>query len=121
LPENHPDADSAIDPRNARLAERLRELECVVGKLRETLGITGERCAECALRRDCPRNTVALSPREKDVAVHIARGLATKQIAAALGIGIRTVNTYRESLARKLGSSSPAVVTRFVLEAGLDG
>jgi hypothetical protein len=30
------------------------------------------------------------------------------------------VNTYRESLARKIGGSSAAVLTRYVLEHGLD-
>jgi DNA-binding NarL/FixJ family response regulator len=76
------------------------------------------RCSGCALRAECqvPRAVVALSPRERQVAVCVAEGLSSKQIAAALGIGLRTVNTYREALARKLGASSAAVVTRYVLE-----
>ena len=82
----------------------------------------GGACAACLLKRECvaPRIAIALSPRERQVAVCVARGLASKQIAATLGIALRTVNTYRESLARKLGASSAAVVTRFVLEAKLD-
>jgi DNA-binding CsgD family transcriptional regulator len=51
--------------------------------------------------------------------VRVAEGLSSKEIAAVLGIAVRTVNTYRESLARKLGASSPAVITRFVIESGL--
>jgi DNA-binding NarL/FixJ family response regulator len=84
--------------------------------------LLGERCAACVLRGHCPaaRAAVALSRREKQVAVLVAAGLASKQIAAQLGIGLRTVNTYRESLARKLGASSPAVLTRYVLEHGLE-
>ena len=46
--------------------------------------------------------------------------MSSKEIGAALGIKLRTVNTYRESLARKLGASSPATVTRYVLEHGLN-
>jgi DNA-binding NarL/FixJ family response regulator len=82
----------------------------------------GGRCAACLLRAQCvaPRIAVALSRREKQVAICIARGMPSKQIAARLGIALRTVNTYRECLARKLGASSAAVVTRFVLEAKLD-
>jgi DNA-binding CsgD family transcriptional regulator len=84
--------------------------------------LLGERCAACVLRGHCPaaRAAVALSRREKQVAVLVAAGLASKQIAVRLGIGLRTVNTYRESLARKLGASSPAVLTRYVLEHGLE-
>ena len=84
--------------------------------------VLGERCGECLLRSRCASATpdITLSPRERQVAIHVAAGLASKQIAAVLGIGLRTVNTYRESLARKLGASSPAVLTRYVLEHGLD-
>ena len=70
-------------------------------------------------RGPVPQRAVALSRRERQVAVRVAEGMSTKQIAAALGIGTRTVNTYRESLARKLGASSAAVLTRFVLKSGL--
>lgn len=82
----------------------------------------GGQCRSCALQPTCaaPRIAVALSRRERQVAICISRGMPSKQIAAALGIGLRTVNTYRESLARKLGASSAAVVTRFVLETRLD-
>ena len=81
----------------------------------------GARCANCRFRSACPipQIAAALSRRERQVAVRVAEGMSTKQIAAALGIGTRTVNTYRESLARKVGASSPAVLTRFVLKSGL--
>jgi len=82
----------------------------------------GDRCGACLLRPQCPVQSiaVALSRRERQVAVRVARGMSSKQIAAALGIKLRTVNTYREALARKIGASSPAVVTRYVLEHGLN-
>lgn len=83
--------------------------------------VLGARCANCGVRASCPvpQIAVALSRRERQVAVRIAAGLTSKEIAAALGISLRTVNTYRENLARKLGASSAAVVTRFVLKTGL--
>lgn len=83
--------------------------------------LLGGRCADCVLRTSCPlpRIAVALSRRERQVAVRVAGGLTSKAIAGDLGISLRTVHTYRENLARKLGASSAAVVTRFVLETGL--
>jgi DNA-binding NarL/FixJ family response regulator len=92
-----------------------------LGELCSMLGTAlGGRCGGCAFRDRCPApENVALSRREKQVALHVAHGKSSKQIAAALGIGLRTVNTYRESLARKLGASSAAVLTRYVLEHGL--
>lgn len=93
----------------------LTEFCATVGEL------LGGRCAACALRAQCPapRLEAALSRRERQVAVRVAAGLTTKQIAATLGVSVRTVNTYRESLARKVGASSASVLTRYVLEHGL--
>lgn len=81
----------------------------------------GGRCADCGFQRNCEarRAVAALSPRERQVAVRVAAGLTSKQIASMLGVAIRTVNTYRESLARKIGASSAAVLTRYVIESGL--
>jgi DNA-binding NarL/FixJ family response regulator len=94
-----------------------------VAALCSMLGIAlGGRCGGCAFRSRCAtraatsRTPGSLSPRERQVAVYVAEGMSSKQIAGALGISLRTVNTYRESLAKKIGASSGAVVTRFVLE-----
>ncbi|MHB1862083.1 MAG: response regulator transcription factor [Gemmatimonadaceae bacterium] len=99
-------------PRDAGVAEFTAQLRSVLPR----------RCTTCLLAPQCgaTRVAVALSPREWQVAVRVARGMSTKQIAATLGIRPRTVSTYREGLARKLGASSAAVVTRYVLEHGLD-
>jgi DNA-binding CsgD family transcriptional regulator len=45
--------------------------------------------------------------------------LTSREIASMLGVAIRTVNAYRESLAGKKRASSAAVLTRFVIESGL--
>ncbi len=50
-----------------------------------------------------PDPPAALTPRERDVLRLLARGLASKEIAAELGIGLRTVDTHRADIARKLG------------------
>jgi DNA-binding NarL/FixJ family response regulator len=94
----------------------LEDFCSVVGQVRNGA------CSGCAFRSVCPgpQVAVALSRRERQVAVSVASGMSSKQIASALGIGLRTVNTYRESLARKVGASSPAVLTRYVIEAGLE-
>ncbi len=61
-----------------------------------------------------------LSPREREVLQGIARGQTNKEIAAALGISHRTVETHRESLMRKLRIRTVAGLTRFALETGID-
>lgn len=81
----------------------------------------GGACRVCAFRPWCavPRAASRLTPRERQVAVRVAAGRTSREIATELGVSRRTVDTYRESLARKLGASSPATLTRYVIETGL--
>lgn len=63
----------------------------------------------------------SLTGREREVLRGIVGGQTNKEIAAALGISHRTVETHRESLMRKLRIRTVAGLTRFALEAGLAG
>jgi DNA-binding NarL/FixJ family response regulator len=58
----------------------------------------------------------ALTGRERDVLVGVASGRTNRETAAALGISVRTVETHRDSLMRKLGIHTVAELTRFALE-----
>jgi len=60
-----------------------------------------------------------LTNREREVLGQVARGRLNKEIAAQLGISVRTVEAHRDSLVRKLGIRSAAGLTRFALEQGL--
>jgi two-component system, NarL family, nitrate/nitrite response regulator NarL len=59
-----------------------------------------------------------LSNREREVCVRIAEGLSNKEIAQALAISLRTVETHRERLMRKLNIHSVAGLTRFAVAKG---
>ena len=61
-----------------------------------------------------------LSVRERQVLGRVASGMTSKQIALQLGITLRTVHTHRENLARKLGTSSVAAMTRYALQHGIE-
>lgn len=52
----------------------------------------------------------ALRPREFEVFELIGKGMASQQIAAALGISINTVQTHRRAIASKLGVSGAELV-----------
>lgn len=60
-----------------------------------------------------------LTDREREVLTLIARGLSTKQIAAELDIGARTVETHRANLMRKLGVKSVALLTQVAIREGI--
>ena len=60
-----------------------------------------------------------LTEREREVLAMIARGLSTKEIASALDIGPRTVETHRANLMRKLGVKSVALLTQVAISEGM--
>ncbi len=60
-----------------------------------------------------------ISNREREVLVAIAEGLSNKEIACRLGVGVRTVETHRERIMRKLNIHSIAGLTRFAIQKGL--
>jgi DNA-binding NarL/FixJ family response regulator len=60
-----------------------------------------------------------LTERERDVLREIAAGRSTKEVAARLGIGPRTVESHRANLMRKLGLHSVALLTQFAIREGL--
>jgi len=61
-----------------------------------------------------------LTARECEVLEMIAKGLTTKQIAEALGLSPRTVESHRAAIGGKAGTSSTAELTRYWLEAHTD-
>ncbi len=61
----------------------------------------------------------ALTPRERSVLEHLARGLGNKQIAAQLGIAERTVKFHVSSVFAKLGAGNRAEAVARASQAGL--
>jgi DNA-binding NarL/FixJ family response regulator len=60
-----------------------------------------------------------LTPREREVLHHLARGYAYKQIAQRLGIGVRTVESHVGAVLRKLQLSSRHEVAHWAARRGL--
>jgi DNA-binding NarL/FixJ family response regulator len=66
-----------------------------------------------------PDNQLTL--REQEVLKHIAGGQSNKQIARALDLSVRTVETHRLNIKRKLGIEGQAELIRFAVQrAGHD-
>ncbi len=60
----------------------------------------------------------ALSDREREVLRFIARGFTNKEVANLLGVSIKTVETYKTRLNRKLNLHSRADAVRYALAQG---
>src|SRR5262245_6664290 len=65
-----------------------------------------------------PGERTELTAREREVLVNIAEGLSNKEIATRLGVGVRTVETHRERIMRKLDIHSIAGLTKYAIANG---
>lgn len=61
----------------------------------------------------------ALTGREQTILLQLAQGKSNKDVALTLDISVRTVETHRKNIKRKLGISSTAGLTRYTLEHGV--
>jgi DNA-binding NarL/FixJ family response regulator len=69
--------------------------------------------------RTSPRNAQPLSAREQQVLRLLALGYTNKQIADDLLIGVKSIETYRSRLSKKLGLRTRADFVRYALDSGL--
>ncbi|NIZ08758.1 response regulator transcription factor [Pseudooceanicola sp. HF7] len=60
-----------------------------------------------------------LTNREQTILLQLAQGKSNKEVALALDISVRTVETHRKNIKAKLGISSTAGLTRYALEHGV--
>ena len=60
-----------------------------------------------------------LTSREREVLVRIAEGKSNKEIADDLDIGVRTIETHRERIMRRLNIHSVAGLTKYAISNGL--
>lgn len=61
----------------------------------------------------------ALTGREQTILLQLAQGKSNKEVALVLDISVRTVETHRKNIKRKLGISSTAGLTRYAMEHGV--
>ena len=94
---------------------------------RETLFAAIERALARDSRERADRNRVreararfeVLTPREREVLLHLLRGQLNKEVAADLGTTERTIKAHRANLMAKLQIESIAELVRIAHESGL--
>jgi two-component system response regulator NreC len=83
--------------------------------LTQTAGLAA-RSTTVAGQRQPPKN---LSRREREVLRLLAQGNSNQQIADAIRLSVKTVETYRTRLSEKLGLKGRAELYRFAAESGI--
>ncbi len=81
--------------------------------------VAGDEAAAGDNRRKAAAERIAsLTPRQREIVVHIAAGKLNKQIAYELGLNERTVKMHRSTVIRVLGLRTTADIIRLAIEAG---
>ena len=91
-----------------------RAIDCVMAG--EKYLCTGARSSLAPATRD---GRDPLTSREQTILLQLAQGKSNKEVANALEISVRTVETHRKNIKRKLGISSTAGLTRYAMEHGV--
>lgn len=79
-----------------------------------------ETLADVALGISSSTPHEGLSNREFTVLVGLGQGKAVGELAAELGLSVKTVSTYRSRMLEKMGLRTNADVVRYVIEHGLE-
>lgn len=99
--------------------DAFEQLAAAVGRLAAGGRYVSE-AASAALKAD-PATGETLTPREREVVTQIAAGRTTREIAEALGISAKTVETHRQRIMDKLGCRKVTDIVLYAVRAGLAG
>jgi two-component system, NarL family, response regulator NreC len=69
--------------------------------------------------RTIPATKPILTDRERHLLKLVAGGARNKEIAEALSVGVKSVETYRSRLMKKLGCTSANELTRYAIREGI--
>lgn len=100
-------------------AELVNALKRVMGGGKYVSAAVAESLADVALGNSSSTPHEGLSNREFTVLVGLGQGRAVGELAAELGLSVKTVSTYRSRMLEKMGLRTNADLVRYVIEHGL--
>ncbi len=92
--------------------EKPAEPSALLASVARAAATAGDRVARYQERKEMARRHALLTVRECDVFERVVKGLANKQIGAALGIALKTVKVHRGRVMQKMEARSVADLVR---------
>jgi FixJ family two-component response regulator len=93
--------------------------DVLVGTIRTALARDAVRRESDRVRRGIAERVALLTPREREVMGHVIMGRLNKQIAADLGISLKTVKAHRARVMEKMDAKSVAALVDLCRTAGV--
>ena len=94
--------------------------EALLSAVKNALDVDAKGRATRAVLRELRDRYESLTPREREVLVHVVSGRLNKQIAFDLGAAERTIKAHRASIMEKLAVQSVAELVRLAQELGIE-
>lgn len=116
---NVPIAVRAMHRGAVTVLEKPCNTEELAAAIREAVGRDAEQRARREQRQRVIERHQSLSQGEREVLVRMIAGEPNKQIAAELGVSMRTVEFRRHNIFKKMQTDSLAELVRIMVEAGL--
>ncbi len=104
------------------LPKQTAEIFDAIISVYDSTGAIEETVVKLAAEKDDKQSeeeSKALSQREKDVVIGIAKGLSNKEIASQMNVSVNTVMTHRRNISAKLKIHSPAGITIYAIVSKL--
>jgi DNA-binding NarL/FixJ family response regulator len=86
------------------------------GELYVSPALASRLYARLSRAREPGTQVDSLTERERQVMREVARGKGTQEIAAALGMSAKTVDSHRRNIREKLGLATPGDLVRYALQ-----
>lgn len=86
---------------------------------RAITGLVVQEYLHAAPEKKETHSFAVLTPREREVLQLIAEGKSTKEIAFELGVSVKTVESQRQQIMKKLNVHSVAGLTKYAIREGL--
>lgn len=118
----HGDVPAAVRTMRLGLVDFLQkpvDHDMLISTVRQALTQDASRRVEEAGRREEQERINRLTPRERELMGFLAKGQTSKEIAAALGVSVKTVDNHRAHLLSKLSASNVAELAAIAVRAGL--
>ena len=118
----HGDVPTSVDAMKLGAVDFLEKPvggEVLVSTIRGALARHAERRRQDDERREIEARLARLSPREREVMGHVIAGRLNKQIAADLGISLKTVKAHRAKVMEKTDAGSVAALVDMCRAAGI--
>jgi two-component system invasion response regulator UvrY len=105
--------------KNDAAPELIRAIRCIAGGQTYVSQWLGENFAIGNTGTENAAPHERLSPREFEVFLLIASGLAVSQIAEKIGVSVNTVSTHRQRILQKMNMTNNASVMYYAIQRGL--